>query len=583
MSSTGSHGLVGEQAEAFRHATILDSSDMEYTDITVIRGYAGTGKTFVVSKVIDDVIARQNGSVVVVAPTALALRVVADKIAKQNPSADAYGEKLSYRTCASLMTVPRDVLWLKGDYDHRISLNDATGVIELRDLMKDAGIDIQGLVVEMDQDTSDTRDVDVRALRSGVGIHTTPGSYITVKDDTLSALLAKSEKTHFQSCTTSNDFITLDFESLVERIKSLGASMIVVDEASMLEHEKADILSRAVASNNIKLVFCGDDAQLPPIGGKTDNRGREVSDPNIFVGRNTARGYTQVLSEGFNNYQGLGVELFQLTTIHRSTDSLALTASSVRDGQGLRSLEELGEVRYTPGATRKPQQRPNARNIVNFVADDGGRNVEWFASADVVLTSTNASVDAFNLELRRRYRRSGGLVPGDKIMCTANIHGIKQSSGFKNGELFTVRHVWRYGDNSTFTMFDDDVNVYQSLHGSAFNWLNSYFTEGLIVGVVLEDRFGDIRYGFVWDDLHKNSSVQYATKRMVNQLVNRNQDTDIPLISIRYAYAMTVHKSQGSEWDNVLYVADKPRALEREFLYTAITRAKQDAKVIVLY
>jgi exodeoxyribonuclease V alpha subunit len=45
---------------------------------------------------------------------------------------------------------------------------------------------------------------------------------------------------------------------------------------------------------------------------------------------------------------------------------------------------------------------------------------------------------------------------------------------------------------------------------------------------------------------------------------------------------MTVHKSQGSEFESVLLVlpADKSRVLTRELLYTAVTRARQHLTVV---
>lgn len=51
------------------------------------------------------------------------------------------------------------------------------------------------------------------------------------------------------------------------------------------------------------------------------------------------------------------------------------------------------------------------------------------------------------------------------------------------------------------------------------------------------------------------------------------------------AYAMTIHKSQGSEFDNVLILipsssGDNHQFLTRELLYTAVTRAKKSAVVI---
>ena len=48
------------------------------------------------------------------------------------------------------------------------------------------------------------------------------------------------------------------------------------------------------------------------------------------------------------------------------------------------------------------------------------------------------------------------------------------------------------------------------------------------------------------------------------------------------SYAQTVHKSQGSEFDNVYVIMDSfsERILTREILYTAVTRAK---KKIIIY
>jgi len=60
----------------------------------------------------------------------------------------------------------------------------------------------------------------------------------------------------------------------------------------------------------------------------------------------------------------------------------------------------------------------------------------------------------------------------------------------------------------------------------------------------------------------------------------------VPLDAIRHrlelAYALTVHKSQGSEYDHVAVVLplqDHP-ALSRESTYTALTRARKSALIL---
>lgn len=49
-------------------------------------------------------------------------------------------------------------------------------------------------------------------------------------------------------------------------------------------------------------------------------------------------------------------------------------------------------------------------------------------------------------------------------------------------------------------------------------------------------------------------------------------DTDVDLIA--YAYAITVHKSQGSQFKRVIVPIRKSRVLDRTFVYTAVTRAQ---------
>ncbi|MFC1617121.1 exodeoxyribonuclease V subunit alpha [Candidatus Margulisiibacteriota bacterium] len=46
------------------------------------------------------------------------------------------------------------------------------------------------------------------------------------------------------------------------------------------------------------------------------------------------------------------------------------------------------------------------------------------------------------------------------------------------------------------------------------------------------------------------------------------------------AYAMTVHKAQGSEFEKVLFVVGNTKFLSRELIYTALTRAKKSVEIV---
>ncbi|MGY0635455.1 MAG: ATP-binding domain-containing protein, partial [Paraglaciecola chathamensis] len=47
-----------------------------------------------------------------------------------------------------------------------------------------------------------------------------------------------------------------------------------------------------------------------------------------------------------------------------------------------------------------------------------------------------------------------------------------------------------------------------------------------------------------------------------------------------HAHSMTVHKSQGSQYERVIVLAKESRSLDRNLIYTALTRAKKQAVFI---
>ena len=79
-----------------------------------------------------------------------------------------------------------------------------------------------------------------------------------------------------------------------------------------------------------------------------------------------------------------------------------------------------------------------------------------------------------------------------------------------------------------------------------------------------------------------NSSSHIITVRMIDSGEEVSMDTASEINSLILSYALTVHKSQGSEWERVFVVLHQSHntMLQRELLYTAITRAKKELYVI---
>lgn len=46
-------------------------------------------------------------------------------------------------------------------------------------------------------------------------------------------------------------------------------------------------------------------------------------------------------------------------------------------------------------------------------------------------------------------------------------------------------------------------------------------------------------------------------------------------VDVKFRYAITCHKSQGSEWPNVVVYNEGPRDQRAQYLYTGVTRAQE--------
>lgn len=75
------------------------------------------------------------------------------------------------------------------------------------------------------------------------------------------------------------------------------------------------------------------------------------------------------------------------------------------------------------------------------------------------------------------------------------------------------------------------------------------------------------------------------TESQTGIIVSDSKKVSCPIKNLDYGYAISVHKSQGSEYKNVLIVLHDSQSvmLNRQVLYTAVTRAKNNLKIIGTY
>lgn len=172
------------------------------------------------------------------------------------------------------------------------------------------------------------------------------------------------------------------------------------------------------------------------------------------------------------------------------------------------------------------------------VIGKGDVNQEMVLSADQVLVGTNRTRRRYNQRLRELKGFTADYPQaGDKLVCLRN----DPAKGLLNGSLWKVmtssKETVKPGINLLVTPEDDD--------------------RGVAKIKLLKAQFED-----------PDSEIPWQTKK-------RYDDFD-------YGYALTVHKAQGSQWDEVVLFDESFafRDTRERWLYTAITRAAERLTIV---
>jgi exodeoxyribonuclease-5 len=213
-----------------------------------------------------------------------------------------------------------------------------------------------------------------------------------------------------------------------------------------------------------------------------------------------------------------------LTEVHRQAqdDPIVRLSMLVREGR-----------RLEPG-------RYGDSEVVRREDFDADRVLE----ADQILVGRNSTRRAYNTRLRERMGREEGLpVAGDKLVCLRN----NRKKGLFNGGLWTVKERAAGRASILKLRLLPDADLSGASLGS----------RGVKVSVRRECFLGGIE-DFGWPERRKYDEFDYG-------------------------YVLTVHKSQGSQWDDVVLFDESfafPDSRER-WLYTGITRAAKRLTVAV--
>lgn len=376
-------------------------------------------------------------------------------------------------------------------------------------------------------------------------------------------LVEKDEGSSFQLCYKLN------------QNTSSQKTVYLVDEASMISdkysedeffvfgsgHLLSDLMEYTFeASDNRKLIFIGDGAQLPPVGM---NDSPALNADYIY--------------ECF----GIFANEYELTEVVRQVaDSPILWAAS----ELRKALQRKEFNRFVVKSDEKNVLEINTENFLDCysknVAEEG-------VDQTIVITHSNEQALNYNLRIRTlRYKKEPALLErSDKMLVAKNNYNTPVE--LFNGMYCRIEEVGEieYSPKVRFyikgkKLIEEDL-IFRDVKISVIN--DQGFRQLLHVKVL--DNFIQAKEGKINPYLQRAVYIDFKN-RMSELKIHKGSEefskrmkTDLYFnaLFLKYGYAITCHKAQGGEWKNVfidfnVFMGKSSMSFFR-WAYTAITRS----------
>ncbi len=249
---------------------------------------------------------------------------------------------------------------------------------------------------------------------------------------------------------------------------------------------------------------------------------------------------------------------FQLPPVDKNEDNHLLDNPHIFLDEIMRQAQESEIIRLTMDIRAGKPLHPMQGNEVIIVPQQD-LNTGMLQWADQVICGTNATRIGINNQMRELSGKSGGPQDGDKVICLFNEWDIIGSNDdpLINGTIGAINNTF-----STFYQLPRYVGGQQlSVLVADFNTDNDATFQGLEMDKLM---FSTGEYTLDWKTSYK--------------LMKNPKTRHLLPLKFTYGYAITCHKSQGSEWDKVLVIEEKfpfDKDEHARWLYTAATRAAE--------
>ena len=339
-------------------------------------------------------------------------------------------------------------------------------------------------------------------------------------------------------------------------------TIFIVDEASMIPEKSDkgfgnrslldDLIEYVYDGYDCKLILIGDTAQLPPIH-------LEIS-PAL----------DEEKIEAHYNKQVICKELIQV--VRQRKKSLIL-----KNATYLRNRITNADYSYPKLATNSEVIRLNSGEDLQDALESSYNNEG--INSTTVLCRSNKRANLYNQQIRAKIRwQENEISTGDMLMVVRNnYHWLDDNSkvGFiANGDIVEVLKI------------RETIERYGFRFAKASIQMVDYPNEKPLDVILLLDTLTSETPAITYDQyqkLYKEVGLDYKGEKERNKKIKEDQFFNA--LQIKFAYAITCHKSQGGQWENVFIDLGyfKEDMLDKSYLrwlYTALTRSSKQLYLI---
>ena len=347
-------------------------------------------------------------------------------------------------------------------------------------------------------------------------------------------------------------------------------TIFIVDEASMIPDDRSkangsfsssrslldDLIHYVYSGENCKILLVGDTAQLPPVG-------LEIS-PALDI-------------DYFQTNYNLIVDEYELVDVVRQAkeSGILINATELRE----KISKEFCEFPFFSVENKTDIFRLNGIDLEDKLHDayskEGTENA-------IVVTRSNKRANIYNQEIRHRILfRENEIQAGDLMMVVKNNYfwlDEESKAGFiANGDIIELLRVNKFEELYGFRFADVTIRMLDYPDEKEQD-VKIILDTIMADSPALKKEDNNKLFNEVMDD-YKDIPSRFSRLQKVK--INHHFNA----LQVKFAYAMTCHKTQGGQWNTVFvdqgYVTEQMINIEYlRWLYTALTRATKNLYLI---